>query len=113
MINRYFAIIALSGVALLAACATVDEQSRHGVYMARYDWIEQRMPESVLWAHCTRTERERCLAMPSDPNIHRCSYREWAARRPWPLKRAMIRLEGDTWRWIEGDTPSCSITVLE
>jgi hypothetical protein len=113
MINRYFSNIAVSGVALVAACATVDEKSRQGVYMARYDWVAQLTPENALWAHCTRTERESCLAMPADPNTYQCSYREWAARRPWPLKRAMIRLEGDEWRWVEGDTPSCSITVVE
>ena len=113
MISRYLVIITLSGVALVAACAMVDEQSRYSVYMARYDWIEQRTPENSLWSHCVRTERESCQAIPSDPNTFQCSYREWAPRRPWPLKRAMVRLEGDTWRWVEGDTPSCSMTVLE
>jgi hypothetical protein len=45
--------------------------------------------------------------MPADPNTYQCSYREWAARRPWPLKKAMIRLESDTWRWVEGQrTPA-------
>jgi hypothetical protein len=100
-------------VTLVTACATFDARSRHGLYMARYDWIEQRTPENALWAHCTRTERESCLAMPSDPHTYRCTYREWAARRPWPRKWAIIRLEGETWHWVEGDAPSCSITVLE
>lgn len=113
MVNRYLTIAALSGVTLLAACATVDEQSRQGVYAARYDWIEQRTPEGALWAHCTRTARERCRATPSDPNVYQCSYREWAPHHPWPFKRARIKWEDDTWSWVEGDAPSCAVTVVD
>ena len=109
---RSFLFVVVGMAALLAACAAVaDENSAQAVYWARYDWLPN--PDNELWGHCTRTEDERCTPSKSDPHLYQCTYREYSAHRPWPLKRATIRLDGEDWCWIDGDPPSCSLAVLE
>ncbi|MBL8536851.1 MAG: hypothetical protein JNM59_05555 [Hyphomonadaceae bacterium] len=105
-------LIAIAATAVLAACAVVvDETSRQAVYWARYDWLPN--PTNMLWGHCTRTEAERCTVSLSDPQLYQCTYREYSTNRPWPLKRATIRRDGEDWRWVDGDPPSCSIAIVE
>lgn len=109
---RSVLLVTIGAVAVLAACASVvHENSRQAVYWARYDWLPK--PPNMLWGHCTRTENERCTASASDPNLYQCTYREYSTNRPWPLKRATIRRDGEDWRWVDGDQPSCSLTIWE
>ncbi len=111
--RRAFVLLA----AVLASCSMMygRDAGVRPTYMdlewAQADGMAQLVGGDPI-VHCRRFEAMRCERT-SEPETFRCSYREWAEHRPWPRKLATIRHVGQNWTWVEGDRPTCSITVME
>jgi hypothetical protein len=63
--------------------------------------------------HCNRTRDLSCRRITAASDRFQCRYREWAKSDSWPLKTAVIAREGDTWRWVSGDHPQCSVMSIQ
>lgn len=62
--------------------------------------------------HCVRFSHLQCTRSAKDPAEFQCAYREWAKHGPWPQRVAHLRYDGHDWRWLDGDTPKCTVTLL-
>jgi len=63
--------------------------------------------------HCNRFRRLQCRPTRDRADTVQCSYRQYAAKGPWPLLRATLRWNGEEWCWLTGDAPRCSIMFME
>jgi len=62
--------------------------------------------------HCNRFIRFRAGPMRSDGTVL-VRYREYVSGGRWRDMRAVLRRDGENWNWVEGDTPRCSISIIE
>ena len=63
-------------------------------------------------AHCVKFTDFKCRRAAADPNRFRCDYREYRKLGPWARQSAVLRWDGEDWRWVSGDTPKCSIWLI-
>lgn len=77
---------------------------------ARVGFIHACVGDGMV--HCNRIRNLRCAFANRKHTLARCRYDEWAPGPVWPRKAVQLSWSGDTWHWVEGDPPRCSVTVF-
>jgi len=92
--------------ALLAGLGLIAVPTEAKPTLAQFEALRSQVPGGIVV--CQPMKSLSCKPVAEDPTEFSCGYREKSAAGGWNKKQVTVARDGDTWIWLDGDSPRCA-----